>query len=114
MSVIRLTAATCVIPMTPFRISSLNHFAFPIKTLAQFTFTVVPKYALLTTYLANATTIVMIFLVTSDKENAAHSTRMPETPQEIPTEKGISWILALSELLRNKKVSVSAILLILF
>lgn len=67
------------------------------------------------TYLANATTIVMIFLVTYDKkENAAHSTRMPETSQGIPIENGISWILALSELLRNKKVSVTAIFFIVF
>lgn len=112
MSVTRLTAATCVTLMTPFRISSLSHFASPNKTLAPFTFTFVPKYALLTTDLANAIYIVMVrFLVALKIENAAQSTRIPETIQRIiATQNRISWTLALSELLRNKKVSATAIL----
>lgn len=112
MSAMRLTAATCVILMTPFRISSLSHFAFPDKTLAQFIFMFVPKYALLTTNLANAIYIVMVrFLVLPKIENAAQSIRIPETIQQIiPIQNRISWTLALSELLRSKKVSATAIL----
>ena len=110
MSAMRLTAATCVILMTPFRTSSLSHFASPDKTLAQFIFTFVPKYALLTTDQANAIYIVMNRFIVKI-ENAAQSTRVPETIQQIiPTQNRISWTLALSELLRNKKVSATAIL----